>query len=63
MIYIPRYYVYMEIDFARRLCRNMQGGTWRLKNRIIDTDVLIIGGGTAGCFAGITLERRKTLMY
>lgn len=61
MIYIPRYYVYMEIDFARRLCRNMQGGTWRLKNRIIDTDVLIIGGGTAGCFAGITLGKKKEL--
>lgn len=37
----------------------MQGGTWRLKNRIIDTDVLIIGGGTAGCFAGITLGKKK----
>lgn len=61
MIYIPRYYVYMEIDFARRLCRNMRGGTWRLKNRIIDTDVLIIGGGTAGCFAGITLGKKKDL--
>lgn len=61
MIYIPRYYDYMEIDFARRLCRNMQGGTWRLKNRIIDTDVLIIGGGTAGCFAGITLGKKKDL--
>ena len=61
MIYIPRYYVYMQIDFARRLCRNMQGGTWRLKNRIIDTDVLIIGGGTAGCFAGITLGKKKDL--
>mgnify|MGYP002414825661 FL=1 len=61
MIYISRYYVYMEIDFARRLCRNMQGGTWRLKNRIIDTDVLIIGGGTAGCFAGITLGKKKDL--
>ncbi len=61
MIYIPRYYVYMEIDFARRLCRNMQGGTWRLKNRIIDIDVLIIGGGTAGCFAGITLGKKKDL--
>lgn len=61
MIYIPRYYVCMEIDFARRLCRNMQGGTWRLKNRIIDTDVLIIGGGTAGCFAGITLGKKKDL--
>lgn len=51
----------MEIDFARRLCRNMQGGTWRLKNRIIDTDVLIIGGGTAGCFAGITLGKKKDI--
>lgn len=61
MIYIPRHYVYMEIDFARRLCRNMRGGTWRLKNRIIDTDVLIIGGGTAGCFAGITLGKKKDL--
>ena len=39
----------------------MQGGTWRLKNRIIDTDVLIIGGGTAGCFAGITLGGKKDL--
>ena len=39
----------------------MQGGTWRLENRIIDTDVLIIGGGTAGCFAGITLEKKKDL--
>lgn len=39
----------------------MQGGTWRLKNRIIDTDVLIIGGGTAGCFAGITLGKKKDI--
>ena len=39
----------------------MQGGTWRLENRIIDTDVLIIGGGTAGCFAGITLGKKKDL--
>lgn len=55
MIYIPRYYVYMELD--------LQGGTWRLKNRIIDTDVLIIGGGTAGCLPVSHLEGRKTLMY
>lgn len=39
----------------------MRGGTWSLKNRIIDTDVLIIGGGTAGCFAGITLGKKKDL--
>jgi len=39
----------------------LRGGTWRLKNRIIDTDVLIIGGGTAGCFAGITLGKKKDL--
>ena len=32
-----------------------------MKNRIIDTDVLIIGGGTAGCFAGITLGKKKKL--
>ncbi len=32
-----------------------------MKNRIIDTDVLIIGGGTAGCFAGITLGKKKDL--
>ena len=32
-----------------------------MENRIIDTDVLIIGGGTAGCFAGITLGKKKDL--
>lgn len=32
-----------------------------MKNRIIDTGVLIIGGGTAGCFAGITLGKKKDL--
>ena len=32
-----------------------------MKNRIIDTDVLIIGGGTAGCFACITLGKKKDL--
>lgn len=32
-----------------------------MKNRIIDTDVFIIGGGTAGCFAGITLGKKKDL--
>lgn len=32
-----------------------------MKNRIIDTDVLIIGGGTAGCFAGITFGKKKDL--
>lgn len=32
-----------------------------MKNRIIDTDVLIIGGRTAGCFAGITLGKKKDL--
>ena len=32
-----------------------------MKNRIIDTDVLIIGGGTAGSFAGITLGKKKDL--
>lgn len=32
-----------------------------MKNRIIDIDVLIIGGGTAGCFAGITLGKKKDL--
>ena len=32
-----------------------------MKNRIIDTDVLIIGGGTAGCFAGITLGKKKDI--
>ena len=32
-----------------------------MKTRIIDTDVLIIGGGTAGCFAGITLGKKKDL--
>lgn len=32
-----------------------------MKNRIIDIDVLIIGGGTAGCFAGITLGKKKDI--
>lgn len=32
-----------------------------MKNRVITTDVLIIGGGTAGCFAGITLGKKKDL--
>ena len=32
-----------------------------MKNRIIDTDVLIIGGGTAWCFACITLGKKKDL--
>ena len=32
-----------------------------MKNRIINTDVLIIGGGTAGCFAGITLGKKKDI--
>lgn len=32
-----------------------------MKNRVITTDVLIIGGGTAGCFAGITLGGKKDL--
>lgn len=32
-----------------------------MENRIIDTDVLIIGGGTAGCFAGITLGKKKDI--
>ena len=32
-----------------------------MKRKVIDTDVLIIGGGTAGCFAGITLGKRKDI--
>lgn len=32
-----------------------------MKNRVITTDVLIIGGGTAGCFVGITLGGKKDL--
>ena len=32
-----------------------------MKSRKITTDVLIIGGGTAGCFAGITLGSKKEI--
>ncbi len=32
-----------------------------MERKVIDTDVLIIGGGTAGCFAGITLGKRKDI--
>lgn len=32
-----------------------------LETRQIDTDVLIIGGGTAGCYAALTLSRTSTL--
>ncbi|MCD8218001.1 MAG: adenylyl-sulfate reductase subunit alpha [Clostridiales bacterium] len=32
-----------------------------LETRQIDTDVLIIGGGTAGCYAALTLSRKSAL--
>lgn len=32
-----------------------------MKKKEITTDVLIIGGGTAGCFAAITLGRQKDI--
>ena len=32
-----------------------------MERKVIDTDVLIIGGGTAGCFAGITLGKRRDI--
>lgn len=32
-----------------------------LKKRIVETDVLIIGGGTAGCYAAICLGERSSL--
>ena len=32
-----------------------------METRKIKTDVLIIGGGTAGCFAAITLGRKSNL--
>ncbi len=32
-----------------------------LETRQIDTDVLIIGGGTAGCYAALTLSRKSSL--
>ncbi|MCD8045882.1 MAG: adenylyl-sulfate reductase subunit alpha [Clostridiales bacterium] len=32
-----------------------------LEARQIDTDVLIIGGGTAGCYAALTLSRKSSL--
>lgn len=30
------------------------------KRERIETDVLIIGGGTAGCYAALTLQKRAT---
>ncbi len=34
-------------------------GRFSVKTRIMETDVLIVGGGTAGCFAGITLGKQE----
>ena len=38
-------------------CMHSEEDTWRLKNRIIDTDVLIIGGGASGVTSGIQSAR------
>lgn len=33
----------------------------KLKHNIITTDILVIGGGTAGCYAGLTISRNSDL--
>ena len=33
----------------------------KLEVRQIETDVLIIGGGTAGCYAALTISRNSEL--
>ncbi|HEY8804598.1 MAG TPA: adenylyl-sulfate reductase subunit alpha [Clostridium sp.] len=33
----------------------------KLKTKILETDILVVGGGTAGCYAGLTLSKHEDL--
>lgn len=41
----------------------MQRMSKLLERKEIDTDVLIIGGGTAGCYAALTLSENSNLKW
>lgn len=49
-------YLSKNQDRKAVLCGGMEGA---MKKKELSTDVLIIGGGTAGCFAAMTLGKKK----
>ena len=49
-------YLSKNQDRKAVLCGGMEGA---MKKKELSTDVLIIGGGTAGCFAAMTLGKEK----
>ncbi len=40
--------------------KRKRGEGMKLARRILETDILIIGGGTAGCFAAITVAEHSS---
>ena len=51
-------YLSKNKDRKAVLCGGMEGA---MKKKELSTDVLIIGGGTAGCFAAMTLGKEKNI--
>ena len=51
-------YLSKNQDRKAVLCGGMEGA---MKKKELSTDVLIIGGGTAGCFAAMTLGKEKNI--
>ena len=51
-------YLSKNQDRKAVLCGGMEGA---MKKKELSTDVLIIGGGTAGCFAAMTLGKNKNI--
>ena len=51
-------YLSKNQDRKAVLCGGMEGA---MEKKELSTDVLIIGGGTAGCFAAMTLGKEKNI--
>ena len=52
-------YSHELLKHIEKVGNTINKGGWPMDFRELTTDVLVIGGGTAGCYAAITLGQEK----